>query len=78
MISDNASYLLSTVSNLYLGNLAPSVSEASLVRIFARFGEVESVKVMWPRTEEERRRGRNCGFVKFYKYESAYLAKEAL
>lgn len=33
---------------------------------------------MWPRTDEERKRKRNCGFVKFYKYESAFLAKEAL
>ena len=33
---------------------------------------------MWPRTDEERKRRRNCGFVKFYKYESAFLAKEHL
>jgi RNA recognition motif-containing protein len=33
---------------------------------------------MWPRTDEERKRKRNCGFVKYYKYEAAYLAKENL
>ena len=36
------------------------------------------MKVMWPRTDEERKRKRNCGFVKFTRYEGAYLAKEEL
>lgn len=30
-----------------------------------RFGAIGSVKVMWPRDEEQRRKGRNCGFVAF-------------
>ena len=33
---------------------------------------------MLPRNEDERRRRRQCGFVKFATYESAYLAKEYL
>lgn len=33
---------------------------------------------MLPRNEDDRKRKRNCGFIKFYKYESAFLAKEAL
>jgi len=33
--------------------------------LFGRFGAINSVKVMWPRTEEERVRRRNCGFVSF-------------
>jgi U2-associated protein SR140 len=66
------------VTNLYVGNLSPDVTEEMLTRVFSSYGEIESVKVMWPRTEEERKRRRNCGFVKFYKYEAAYLAKEAL
>ena len=49
-----------------------------MTRLFAPYGEIESVKVMWPRTEEERKRKRNCGFVKFYRYESASRAKEEL
>ncbi len=32
---------------------------------FGRFGPIGSVKVMWPRTDEEKARGRNCGFVSF-------------
>ena len=33
---------------------------------------------MLPRNEEERMRRRNCAFVKFATYESAYLAKQNL
>ena len=28
--------------------------------------QVASIKVMWPRTEEEKRRNRNCGFIRHY------------
>jgi U2-associated protein SR140 len=52
-------------TNLYVGNLAPSVTEELLNEIFGRFGAINSVKVMWPRSEEERARKRNCGFVSF-------------
>jgi hypothetical protein len=36
-----------------------------LKREFVRFGDIASVKIMWPRDEDQRRRGRNCGFVAF-------------
>ena len=36
-----------------------------LKREFVRFGGIASVKIMWPRDEDQRRRGRNCGFVAF-------------
>jgi len=52
-------------TNLYLGNLCPMVTEELLFAIFSKFGEINSVKIMWPRTEEERQRKRNCGFVSF-------------
>lgn len=32
---------------------------------FGKYGPLASVKVMWPRTDEERARNRNCGFVAF-------------
>ena len=70
--------MLSLVSNLYIGNLNPDVTEDMLTKVFNKFGEVQSVKLMLPRNEEERRRRRNCGFVKYSTYESAYLAKETL
>lgn len=36
-----------------------------LAREFGRFGPIASVKIMWPRTEEQRRAARNCGFIAF-------------
>lgn len=39
--------------------------EEDLSALFGRYGKLHSVKVMWPRTEEERSRKRNCGFVGF-------------
>jgi hypothetical protein len=35
------------------------------MREFGRFGPIGSVKIMWPRDDEQRRRGRNTGFVSF-------------
>ncbi len=69
---------MSIVNNLYIGNLAPEVTEELLVKIYSKFGEIESLKLMLPRNEDERKRKRNCAFIKFFKYEAAYLAKEEL
>ena len=52
-------------TNLYVGNIHPDINEANLAREFGRFGPIASVKIMWPRDEDQRRRGRNCGFVAF-------------
>ncbi len=52
-------------TNLYVGNLAPDVDEEVLKREFVRYGPIASVKIMWPRDEDQRRRSRNCGFVAF-------------
>ncbi|VDO53851.1 unnamed protein product [Schistosoma margrebowiei] len=41
------------------------MTEQQLCEAFGRYGPLASVKIMWPRTEEERSRGRNCGFVAF-------------
>jgi len=54
-----------TTTNLYLGNLNPSVNENDLCDIFGKFGPLASIKVMWPRTDEERARNRNSGFVAY-------------
>ncbi|RXG51074.1 U2 snRNP-associated SURP motif-containing protein [Armadillidium vulgare] len=54
-----------TTTNLYLGNLSPKITEQRLMELFGRFGPLASIKIMWPRTDDERSRGRNCGFVAF-------------
>ncbi|KAH7416576.1 hypothetical protein KP509_14G097400 [Ceratopteris richardii] len=65
-------------TNLYVGNLAPQVDENFLLRTFGRFGPIASVKIMWPRTDEERRRQRNCGFVAFMNRGDAQAAKDEM
>lgn len=65
-------------TNLFVGNLAPEIDEHALVREFGRFGPIGSVKVMWPRDEEQRLRGRNTGFVAFMNRKDAEKARDAL
>ncbi|CAO2814679.1 unnamed protein product [Amaranthus hypochondriacus] len=65
-------------TNLYVGNLSPQVDENFLLRTFGRFGPIASVKIMWPRTEEERIRQKNCGFVSFMKRGDAQAAKDEM
>lgn len=55
-------------TNLFVGNLAASVTEEKLRQVFGQYGHIFSVKVMWPRSEDERRRSRNKGFVSFVRY----------
>lgn len=52
-------------TNIYLGNLNPKITEQQLIEIFGRYGPLASIKIMWPRSEEEKSRGRNCGFVAY-------------
>ncbi|KAF7274403.1 U2 snRNP-associated SURP motif-containing protein [Rhynchophorus ferrugineus] len=52
-------------TNLYLGNLNPKIQEPQLMEIFGRYGPLASIKIMWPRSDEEKARGRNCGFVAY-------------
>ena len=46
-------------------NLMLQMNEEQLCRVFGKYGPLASVKIMWPRTEEEKSRNRNCGFVAF-------------
>eukprot|EP00891_Asterochloris_glomerata_P009463 jgi/Astpho2/9463/Aster-x1581 len=65
-------------TNLYIGNLAPDLNEEILKKEFGRFGPLASVKIMWPRDDDQRRRGRNCGFVAFMNRADAARAKDEL
>ena len=44
-------------TNIYLGNISPKLSEPQLTQLFGRFGPLASIKIMYPRTDEERSRG---------------------
>ncbi|XP_014681632.1 PREDICTED: U2 snRNP-associated SURP motif-containing protein-like [Priapulus caudatus] len=65
-------------TNLYLGNLNPKMTEKELCEIFGKFGPLASIKIMWPRSEEEAQRGRNCGFVAFMLRKDGERALETL
>ncbi len=67
-----------TSTNLYVGNLAPTVSEEMLFKEFSKYGPIASVKIMWPRTDDERKRGRNCGFVLFMDRGAAESARDEM
>eukprot|EP00419_Tripos_fusus_P086153 CAMPEP_0172864706 /NCGR_PEP_ID=MMETSP1075-20121228/80992_1 /TAXON_ID=2916 /ORGANISM="Ceratium fusus, Strain PA161109" /LENGTH=236 /DNA_ID=CAMNT_0013713659 /DNA_START=32 /DNA_END=738 /DNA_ORIENTATION=- len=64
-----------TSTNLYVGFLTPEWTEELLKSEFGHFGTVTSVKIMYPRTERQRLRGMNCGFVQFTAREEAERAK---
>lgn len=65
-------------TNLYLGNLNPKITEQQLMELFGKYGPLASVKIMWPRSEEEKSRGRNCGFVAFMARKDAERALRGL
>ncbi|CDU85247.1 U2 snRNP-associated SURP motif-containing protein, putative [Plasmodium yoelii] len=67
-----------TLANLYLGNLSAEVTEEYLCQRFGKFGKVSSVKIMYPRKEEDKKKGRISGFVCFENKEDAENAKDAL
>lgn len=52
-------------TNLYLGNLSPKLTEQQMMELFGKYGPLASIKIMWPRTEDEKSRGKNCGFVAY-------------
>jgi len=62
-------------TNLFVSNISPDTTEEELLSAFRVFGEVTSIKVMWPRTAEERSRGHNSGFVAFVHRDDAQEAK---
>ena len=48
------------------------------MEIFGRYGPLASIKIMWPRNDEERLRGRNCGFCAYMTRRDAEAALEDL
>lgn len=71
-------YLDAESTNLYVGSLAAEWTEELIMREFGKFGDVTSIKIMYPRTEQQRQRGMNCGFVQFRTRKQAETAKSRL
>ncbi|XP_069104944.1 U2 snRNP-associated SURP motif-containing protein-like isoform X3 [Argopecten irradians] len=67
-----------STTNIYVGNINPKMTEQQLCETFGRYGPLASVKIMWPRTDEERSRGRNCGFVAFMNRKDGERAMNSL
>lgn len=65
-------------TNLYVGNINPTITETGLCQEFGKFGPIASVKIMWPRTQEEKDKGNNCGFVSFMTRQDAADAIKGL
>ncbi|CAJ1966893.1 unnamed protein product [Cylindrotheca closterium] len=63
-------------TNIFVGNLDPSLTEHEVRSLFSKFGEVYSMKIMWPRTLAERSRNRLTGFVCFMNRADAEAAME--
>jgi len=54
------------------------MTEQQLMENFGKYGPLASVKIMWPRSDEERARNRNCGFVAFMNRKDGERAMRAL
>lgn len=67
-----------TTTNLYVGGLAPDLTEDILKREFGKFGAIASVKIMWPRDEDQIKRRSNVGFVAFMERDCAAKCIEKL
>jgi hypothetical protein len=65
-------------TNLFVGNLASTITEQHLQHVFAPFGDLYSVKIMYARTVEEKMRGRHSGFCCFVHRQDAEDAMDAL
>lgn len=68
----------STSTNLYLRSLYSTVQESDLTSLFSPFGQIHSVKILWPRQGDDMSRQFNCGFVSYYRREHASAAMQAL
>ncbi|XP_028967604.1 U2 snRNP-associated SURP motif-containing protein [Galendromus occidentalis] len=52
-------------TNIYMSNLDSSLTEKDLCELFGAYGPLASIKIMWPRTDEDRKKNRNYGFVAY-------------
>jgi len=52
-------------TNIFISNLSPKTNEQELMQRFGHYGLLASVKIMWPRSDDDKARNANCGFVAY-------------
>ncbi|CAF3955087.1 unnamed protein product [Rotaria sp. Silwood2] len=65
-------------TNLFINTIPRSMNETSIMELFGRYGPLASVKIMYPRSDEEKSRGTNCGFVAYMSRKDAERAMHEL
>ncbi|KAK7925510.1 hypothetical protein WMY93_007820 [Mugilogobius chulae] len=65
-------------TNIYISAISPKMNEELLCKEFGKYGPLASVKIMWPRNDEERNRTSNRAFVAFMTRKDAERALAAL
>jgi U2-associated protein SR140 len=65
-------------TNLFINTIPRAMNEASIMELFGRYGPLASVKIMYPRSDEEKSRGTNCGFVAYMSRKDAERAMHEL
>ena len=54
------------------------MNEMSIMELFGRYGPLASVKIMYPRSDDEKTRATNCGFVAYMSRKDAERAMHEL
>ncbi|XP_068600080.1 U2 snRNP-associated SURP motif-containing protein [Brachionichthys hirsutus] len=67
-----------TTTNIYINSISPKMNEEILCKEFAKYGPLASVKIMWPRTDDERCRTSNRAFVAYMTRKDSERAMAAL
>lgn len=66
--------VIKTSTNLFIRGLSQAVDEERLFRLFSKYGPVASIKIMWPRSQDDKSRIRNTGFLAYMRRDSAEIA----
>jgi U2-associated protein SR140 len=66
------------ICNIYIANLPSGITEEAVCNEFGQYGNIVSIKIMYPRTNEEQSRGTNNAFIAFETREQARSAKDVM
>ena len=66
--------LVKTTTNLFVKGIPQTIDEEGLFRVFSTCGPVASIRIMWPRQQDDKTWPTNKGFVAYMRRESAEKA----